>query len=218
MSDPCGATVFPEEAAATPVFVQEGTCVVPGVEPRGNDPDEEGEEFTDPDPIGAPPELNVGPREFLADFDTLTHVKQLATLTRRPDAVAPDYLIAHTMGPVNIGDPFSGARNRPWRASVHDNGVWIARANDAMTAWEAETLLFSYLGEPIVEMDVAFEQLARVVVAAERANEIWIYWFDPILGDFIFQNFGEGRNPRCLLDNPNDPAESDVIVFYFSDI
>jgi hypothetical protein len=158
-----------------------------------------------------------GPREVQADFNTPGHVRSGLDLTRRPDAIILDPLVAYSMGPIALGDASAGPQNRPWRARATATQVLVSRANDANTAWEAETVLFNYAGAPIVEMDLAFEQLARAVIAAERDGEIWVYWFDPILGDFIFQNFGDGRTPRCMLDNPADPSDSDVIVFYFSD-
>lgn len=86
------------------------------------------------------------------------------------------------------------------------------------TAWEAEVKLFDYSGPPILELDAAFEQAGRIVVAAERKvqnnSEIWIYWFNPTLGFFTFEKLGLGRNPRALLDDPFDTTNSDVLIFY----
>lgn len=85
---------------------------------------------------------------------------------------------------------------------------------------KTEDLLFDYFGDPIDEIDVAFEQAGRAVVVAQRTSLnnqfIWIYWFDPFLNIFTFKNFGPGRNPRVILDNPFDTTNSDVLVFYIT--
>lgn len=83
---------------------------------------------------------------------------------------------------------------------------------------KTEDLLFDYFGDPIDEIDVAFEQAGRAVVVAQRTtlgNQfIWIYWFDPFVNAFVFKNFGPGRNPRVILDDPFDTTNSDVLIFY----
>ena len=167
-------------------------------------------------------EFAEGPRRTQAEFDTPSHQLLRASIDRRPDAVSFDYLWSFAYGPVAISDVSAGIRDRPWYVRCEGLDVYIARANDANDGWEAETLLFSYTGAAIVELDLAFEQAGRAVVVAERptgtagAPELWIYWFDPMLG-FVFQNFGEGRTPRCILDEPDFTSESDVLVFYIND-
>lgn len=90
----------------------------------------------------------------------------------------------------------------------------------AYTAWEDETLLFSYTGPPIVESDSAFDQAGRVVFVGERVfagkQEIWLYWFNPSLGRFIFEKITDGRNPRLLLDDPFNTSSSDILLFYIN--
>ena len=222
MSDGCGLAVTAEPVAATPTFVVEGGETV-GNEPIPGVLNEE-DIFDVPEEDVPPPAITQEIREFLADFDTATRVlSEGASLQKRPDAISFDYLTSFSIGPVSLGDASQGSNNRVWRARAVNDTVLgtgqllVSRANDANTEWEAEVVLFGYVGF-VSEMDLAFEQAGRAVVALEIANSIWLYWFDPILGDFILQNFGEGRNPRCLLDNPNDPSDSDVMVFYFSDI
>lgn len=85
-------------------------------------------------------------------------------------------------------------------------------------AWEEEVPLFRFVGTAIDEFDAAFEQAGRIVVAAQRTilgrQEIWLYWFDPFQNRFVFQFLAVGRNPRCILDDPLDTTNSDVLVFY----
>jgi hypothetical protein len=86
------------------------------------------------------------------------------------------------------------------------------------TKWNAEVPLFDFTGADIEESDSAFEQAGRVVLAAQRTilknKEIWLYWFDPIVGTFVFRKIANGRNPRVLLDDPFDTTNSDILLFY----
>lgn len=144
------------------------------------------------------------------------------SLLKRPDALTFDYLTAFTLGPREIGDASFGPVDRPWyvRADNATKSIFTSRANDANDAWEPEVLLFTFEGVDLEEVDIAFEQAGRPVVCAERksglagAKEVWIYWYDPFLASFTFQNFGSGRTPRTLLDNPPDTTRSDIQVFY----
>lgn len=177
------------------------------------------------DPVNFSTLSAVGFREFWADFKSGIEILSGVSIDRRPDAVSLDYLTAFAPGPVALGDNSQGLVARVWRVRADSSRVYYSRG--AQSSWEKEKILFTYSGPPIVEIDAAFEQNGRFVVAAERhtglngAPEIWIYWFDPQLGGgqggFVFQNFGAGRTPRVVLDNPLDSANSDVQVFYISD-
>lgn len=165
--------------------------------------------------------LTSAPREYEADFEEAGYSLSGTSTTRRPDAISLDYLTAYTFGPYAIGDVNTeGAYSRPWKCRVSGNSVYVAKANDSNTAWMAETLLFTNTGAAIREIDVSFEQLGRPVVCAEKADgHIWIYFFDPVTpAGFKFLDFGLGRTPRCVLDNPPDVTDSDVIVFFIDDV
>lgn len=171
------------------------------------------------------PGLQLAPewRDTYEQFATPDHSVERLSLTRRPDAISFDYLQAFTAGPYQIGDPRSGAFDRPWYAREAGGTVMIARANDDNTAWEAEQVWFTYTGPLIEEIDIAFDQNGNAVVVGERAtglngtSEVWQYWYDPTVPGYVLANRGEGRNPRILLDNPLDTEESDVLVFYLQD-
>jgi len=206
----------------TPVFTAEGcppkatvvkqSCEVVIVTPPAGETPPEVEVFD--------PDASSDLREFLADFDTPTHALGAGgSLVKRPDAVSPDYLVSYSLGPIALGDANSGPVNRVWKARADNttNTVYVARANDANTAWESEVALFTYAGVAS-EIDLAFEQLARAVVCLEISGHLWLYWFDPLIPAFTLTDFGVGRNPRCLLDNPPDTTDSDVLVFYISDV
>jgi hypothetical protein len=147
------------------------------------------------------------------------------SLDRRPDAISPDYTYAHLFGPVQLSDFSQGLYNRAWRVRV-DNAaktVYLARANDANTAWEAETVVLVFAGVDILELDAAFDQQGRIFLCAERAtgtggaSEVWIYFFNSLLGAYAFTDFGAGRTPRAILDDPLSPNTGDVLVFYIRD-
>lgn len=168
-----------------------------------------------------PPPANyrLGRRELTSDF-ALGHLSANLSITKRPDAVTFDYLVAFSLGPKNIGDLTSGIINRPWYVRVDNaaKAVYTSKANDANNAWLPETILFNFSGEDIEEIDFAFEQAGRPVVSAERlvagVREVWLYWFKPFIGTFVFEKIENGRTPRVVLDNPPDISNSDVQLFY----
>lgn len=164
------------------------------------------------------PPYPLGRRELSADFAG-TKASNLS-LTKRPDALTFDYLVAFSQGPVDIADLTEGIIARPWyvRADNTLKKVFVARGNDANDAWESEIELFMWTGDDINEVDFAFEQAGRPVVCAERTIStvvtVWLYWFDPDFGSFQFEQFDTGRTPRLVLDNPPDITRSDVQFFY----
>lgn len=146
------------------------------------------------------------------------------SLDRRPDAISSDYSFAYTFGPVQLSDFSLGLLNRAWRVRADAGSVLLSRANDANDAWEPEVELFAYdPASPVIEIDAAFDQQGRVFVCTERASgvdgasELWFYYFNGLVGDYTFENFGPGRTPRAILDSPTDPAIADVLVFYMDD-
>jgi hypothetical protein len=156
-------------------------------------------------------------REYQEEFETGTQEVAGTSTIRRPDAVSLDYLTAFCFGPVALNDTSRGAHDRVWRVRATGSQVFLARGNEANTVWEPETLLFSYSGAPILEVDLSFGQNAQPMVVCERAGSVWLYWFDPVLQGTVFADLGPGRNPRTLLDNPRDTVDSDVVIFYVSD-
>jgi hypothetical protein len=160
------------------------------------------------------------PREFQADFETLTHGVQGASVSRRPDAVSFNYLTAHTIGPNAIGEIWAeDGIARRWRLQIaldpenpFSQQALLSRANAGNTAWEAAEVLFS-IGAPFaVECSLCFDEAGRPVVAYERpsgeagAPEWWLRWFDELNGtppgsdpDYVIHH-NAGRTPRVVLD------------------
>lgn len=226
MSD-CGITTGSDDTPASPTFAPESEveCASP-TDPNAPNLAVGGPTFEHPEGETPPPaETFWGPREYQFEFDTETHVVDGASVDRRPDAVSLDYLTAFSIGPVNIGDASEGARARVWRAKAYNNEatntgqIRISRSNDANDAWEPEFVLFNFAGNA-TEIDLAFEQAGRAVIVLEISGRIKLYWFDPNIppnGEFTLTDFDDGRTPRCLLDNPLDTTDSDVLVFYIRD-
>lgn len=151
------------------------------------------------------------------------------SLLSRDDAISRDYTIAFTMGPEEISDTSLGIYVRVWRTEadydvVAGTGrVLLTRQNDEGTGWRETIELFNYEGAPIREVDLAFDQNGNVVVAGDRLtgaageSRIWLYWFSPTAGNFVFEDLTTGRTPRLLLDAPESIDDSDLLVFYLND-
>lgn len=137
--------------------------------------------------------------------------------TVRPGALTFDYRRAFTLGPVSIGDPNQGILGWAWYVRVENGVVYYARSNDAYDGWQTESILFTFTGDPIVELDTCFEQNGRIVVVAQRSEEIWLYWYKPSAAAFVFEKVDDGRTPRTVLDNPNDTSIADVHIAYIKD-
>lgn len=142
------------------------------------------------------------------------------SITRRPDAISLDYHTCFSLGPRAVGDSSAGAIDRPWRIRYDANtlGFYATGATDTGTTWGTEALVFTHVGEAFEEIDAAFDQQGRIVVAGARGGHVWIYYYNPLLSAYAFEDFGIGRTPRVVLDNPFDTAISDVLVFYLSSV
>jgi hypothetical protein len=144
------------------------------------------------------------------------------SIDRRPDTFSWSYLTCFTFGPVAIADFSQGTLNRVWKFRCDGNAIYGARQADSVS-YDPEFLLFEFAGVPAVEIDAAFDQQGRVFICAERptglggAPEVWAYYFDPFAAAFVFVAKGSGRTPRALLDDPNDTALGDILLFYMND-
>jgi hypothetical protein len=160
-------------------------------------------------------------RERLADFEADNPAFVGTSARRRPDAISLDYLTCFAQGPVALGDNSEGPIAYAWRTRCIGNAVYTARAVSG--GWDADILLFSYTGVPILELDAAFEQAGRVFVCAERATgasgakEIWMYYYNTLAAEFQFVMIDAGHTPRAILDSVGDTNLSDILLFYKKD-
>lgn len=181
--------------------------------------------LVEPDP--PPPE--PGNREYRRDFETVGHQLDETTTDRRVDAVSWDYRTAYSTGPSALESSAGGIESHLWRARAVGNKVYLSREEGS--GWGDETLLTTATGaEEITELDLAFTELGKPVLVAERptgsggAAEVWIYFYNDhhLIDAYIWQGKGAGFSPRCCSDyfpaetlGPNVcPPEIDVQVVY----
>lgn len=160
---------------------------------------------------------NIDVLQFYEDFNNILGRYNIeSSLLKRPDGVSYDYLTAFALGPINLQDPSAGIIYKPWRVRTDGRYVYLSGSN--VDEWLTEILLIDIgvTANLITEIDLAFTQNGDPVVVAQRSDNLWIYWYDPIIPGFIFQDFGLGRNPRVTIDDPVDTTNSDVEVFYIS--
>ena len=146
------------------------------------------------------------------------------SIVQRPDAICLDFRTAFTLGPIFRQDSSQGNIARVWKCWVNElNEVWLQRANDADDGWDAAELVFQFVGEAGVELDVAFDQNTNLVVSINRPTgvgglqEVWLYYYDSITAAYIFANICEGRCAKVVLDDVLDAVNSDVLLFYMKD-
>lgn len=153
-------------------------------------------------------------REYQADF-TGGNVEG-TSYTTRPDAVAKN-LWAISPGPRSLSDPTDGLLVKGWycRVDLTTKQVFLGEAKDQVRlGWNAEVELFTYTGADLEEVDLCFDQNGQAFFVAERGGDLWIRYFKPSAGSFVFENFGPARHPRCILDDPLVTDQSDILVFY----
>lgn len=161
-----------------------------------------------------------GLRRFMHEFQTPMHCTPGVSVTRRPDAIAVDYRTSYSMGPEGFRNPVGGLMARLWRCVSMPDFV-IQRQSPVTGGWEEGIPFAPPCPGGAQEVDLAFDQTGDAVIAAEGGGGIlWIYYFDPTqaggAGAHVWGSFGPGRTPRILLDDPFDPFQSNLCVFYLS--
>lgn len=146
-----------------------------------------------------------GVREFKSEFETATYQVNGASTKRRPDSVSFDHKTAWASGPVAIADVTSGIEAYSWYVRCDTTKVYIARRNAGNNGWDAESVLFTYIGAVIDELSLAFTADGRPVVAMERATgilgpEVWLYWYRPSLPGYELITISAGRTPIVRSD------------------
>jgi hypothetical protein len=160
-------------------------------------------------------------REYQYQFE-ISPFLESSSITLRPDAVSFDYKTAFTLGPIETGSVESGLFNKVWRFRADDQNRILYSVEEG-GGWSEEKVLFTYVGQPVIEIDAAFEQQGRPNVVVQRntgtnnSPQMWLYWFDPFISNFTFQNLGNGRTPRISLDDWPTTTASDILVFYIDD-
>ncbi len=150
-------------------------------------------------------------RERQADFATGS-VRDVS-FTRRPDAVVS--LVARAPGPRAVGDTSDGLLARAWYAR-HDNGagkVYLAAAADEPRfGWQPEIELFSYAGDPVDALSLAFDVAGRPVVSMERAGHVWIRYHNGAA--YVLSDLGVGVSPAIVHQAPDSEVWRDLVLLY----
>lgn len=160
----------------------------------------------------------------MPSFQTGREAYDGTSSVRRPGALSLDYLTAWSIGPTALSDTTQGLLHRVWKVRVDnaDGKVYLQRAREPIgtepDGWEPEFELFSFTITEIEEVDLAFDQNGAPVVSAQRqGNQLWLYWFSPLAGGYVFEMLGEGRTPRLLLDDPQSLSDATILLFYVND-
>lgn len=166
-------------------------------------------------------------RETYADWTspTGTITLQNSSLDLRPGAVTQDYKAAFSYGPIEVGNLISGSINRVWRARAVSASLSssVIISNEVSGGFSPESTLFTFVhgvSGTISELDIGFGSDGRPVIAAQRNADdgvpaVWLYWFNPFVANFVFQQFqSQSITPRIILDNPEDIGNSDLLLFY----
>lgn len=120
-------------------------------------------------------------------------------------------LEARHPGGVNISDASQGLEVKVWTAvyDVTSEEVTVTAPGSPVTA------LFT--AADITEIDLAFDQNMRPLIAYVQAGQAKFYWYDPTLANYTHTNLPVGSTtPRCAMDDTRYQfqALSDIIIAY----
>jgi hypothetical protein len=123
------------------------------------------------------------------------------------------------MGPVARKDISEGLMARAWRLRIDGTDVYLAVSDEQNSKWEAEFKEFTLPHSPVYSMDLTFDQNGRPFACWEFEGSVYIYWYDPLLGDMDVKYICAGRTPRARLDarNRHQLPDSDIYLFYIND-
>ena len=127
-----------------------------------------------------------------------------------PDSFNRAPLLDYEQGGVAINDVSQGMQVINWSCYVADglSDVYIKPGDGA------QILLLTVPG--VEELAISFDQLMRPVFAYKIAEQLYLYWFDSVVQQFVTTGFGIGRFPRLSLDDKRtfNVSNSDVIFAY----
>jgi hypothetical protein len=129
---------------------------------------------------------------------------------------APEGINAVSLGPIELNDSKGKLNSRYWLVIQLNGQVQIQGSN---SEWTDPTILFN---EPLAirEISLSFDQLGRpLVFYRTEANQLKIYWYDPVIEQNTIATIGEGTSPLAVFDFPQDTNQSfsDILLFYIRD-
>ncbi|MDW8480594.1 MAG: hypothetical protein RML14_01530 [Meiothermus sp.] len=104
-------------------------------------------------------------------------------------------------------------------ALVQHQGDKLLHLYQLQTQWvETGIVPIPHEGREIRHIALCFDQAARPVVAYERAGQVWVRQWEPVLSQYVLRGPFAGVDPVLIQDaevNFYSP-ESDVLLFYLS--
>lgn len=134
-------------------------------------------------------------REYEADFATGSVLD--ASFTARPDAIVGR--IAFAPGPTALQDITAGFNVKAWYARYDNTAGKVFYAESSGSSpleWRDEVELFSFSGADIDAISMAFDATGRIVVAMERAGDIWVRYWDGAA--YQLDDKGTGLSPALI--------------------
>lgn len=155
---------------------------------------------------------SYNPPAVLTDFINMTDA-------RRDKAISYDKQHAFDMGPIERGNIDEGLLARPWRLRIDGVDVYLAVADNQNNKWIEEFKEFELLHSPVWSADLTFDQNGMPFACWEYDGGVYIYWYDPTIGDMDTKYVCEGRTPRARLDARarHQLPDSDIYLFYLND-
>lgn len=114
-------------------------------------------------------------------------------------------------GGIALNDASAGLNYQLWELDYVNGVVSISAPNNS------GTVLFARNG--LTELSFAFDQNMRPAVAFAHGGHVYLWWYDTLVGQYVFTNFGRLQNPYLTLDDnrPTQTDDSDIILSYRDD-
>lgn len=130
-----------------------------------------------------------------------------------PDNKDFNPLVAFERGGVDIQDPSEGLSGYEWRARFVSGTIKLEQ--DPLRYYD----FITDLPNDVLSIDFTFDQNMNPVVTWELEESSFLYWFDPVVQDYVTSEFFGIRNPRLTLDDKRTEFvdTSDVIFAYLKD-
>ena len=142
------------------------------------------------------------------------------------DDASKEFEVRLAKGPIAIGEPGNGTYaelySKDYLAFLDETTSRLRLFVSTGTEWqEVDDTLFPQPPHPVDEIrhiGVCFDQAARLVLAYERDEEVFVYQWDPATQTYIVRGPFPGVDPVLIHDAAIGfyPPDSDVLLFHLS--
>ena len=143
-----------------------------------------------------------------------------------PNQKWAEFEIRAAAGPIAIGETGDGAYatlfSVPYVGYLDKNQNKLVLLKYDGSSWApVDDSLFPQPPHPVEEIRhiaVAFDQAARLVMAYERAGEVFVYQWDPLAKEYVVRGPFPGVDPVLINDATVGyyPPDSDVLLFHLT--